>query len=63
MDGAAKDAAEISTSDMVDRCKEYETAGMDRKSAIATVAQEFSVAKRVVFAAVVDAKSTSKIVK
>jgi 16S rRNA (cytidine1402-2'-O)-methyltransferase len=61
--GAAKDAAEISTSDMVDRVKEYETAGMDRKSAIATVAQEFSVAKRVVFAAVVDAKSTSKIIK
>ena len=61
--GAAKYAAEISTSDMVERVKEYETAGMDRKSAIATVAEEFSVAKRLVFAAVVDAKSTSKIGK
>ena len=61
--GAAKYAAEISTSDMVDRVKDYETAGMDRKSAIATVAEEFSVAKRLVFAAVVDAKSTSKIEK
>ena len=61
--GAAKYAAEISTSGMVDRVKEYETAGMDRKSAIATVAEEFSVAKRLVFAAVVDAKSTSKIEK
>jgi 16S rRNA (cytidine1402-2'-O)-methyltransferase len=61
--GAAKDEAEISTSAMVDRVKEYEGAGMDRKSAISTVAQEFSVAKRLVFAAIVNAKPTSKIVK
>jgi len=61
--GAPADAQEISTSDMVERVREYENAGMDRKSAIATVAEEFSVAKRSVFAAVVDAKSASKIVK
>ena len=63
MAGAPKDLKDISASAIVDRVREYEGAGMDRKSAIATVADEFSVAKRVVFAAVVDAKSASKIVK
>lgn len=57
----AKDSADVSASAMVARVREFEVAGMDRKSAIATVADEFCVAKRVVFAAVVDAKSTSKI--
>ncbi|MEK6649168.1 MAG: 16S rRNA (cytidine(1402)-2'-O)-methyltransferase [Actinomycetota bacterium] len=59
--GAPKDSADISASAMVARVKEFEGAGMDRKSAIAAVAEEFSIAKRIVFAAVVDAKSTSKI--
>ncbi|CAB4739932.1 MAG: 16S rRNA (cytidine(1402)-2'-O)-methyltransferase [Actinobacteria bacterium] len=59
--GAAKDSAEKTASQLVERVKTYEEAGMDRKSAIATVADEYSVAKRVVFAAVVDAKSTSRI--
>lgn len=59
--GAPKDSAEVSASAIVARVREFEDAGMDRKSAIATVADEFCVAKRVVFAAVVDAKSTSKI--
>jgi len=63
MAGAPKDLGDKSAVAMVGRVREFEDAGMDRKSAIATVADEFSVAKRVVFAAVVDAKSASKIVK
>jgi len=59
--GAAKDSAKKTASQLVERVKTYEEAGMDRKSAIATVADEYSVAKRVVFAAIVDAKSTSRI--
>lgn len=61
LEGAPSNAAEITAEAMVSRVKEYESAGMDRKSAIATVAAEFSVAKRAVFAAIVNAKSTSKI--
>lgn len=61
LEGAPTNSAEITSEGMVSRVKEYEAAGMDRKSAIATVAEEFSVAKRVVFAAMVDSKSTSKI--
>lgn len=61
LEGAPINSAEITSKSMVSRVKEYESAGMDRKSAIATVAEEFSVAKRVVFAAMVDAKSASKI--
>ena len=59
--GAPSNSAEITSEGMVSRVKEFEAAGMDRKSAIATVAEEFSVAKRVVFAAMVDSKSASKI--
>jgi len=61
LEGAPSNSAEITSESMVSRVKEYEAAGMDRKSAIATVADEFSVAKRVVFAAMVEAKSASKI--
>lgn len=61
LEGAPSHSAEITEEAMVSRVREYEAAGMDRKSAIATVAEEFSVAKRVVFAAMVEAKSTSKI--
>lgn len=61
LEGAPTNSAVITSEAMVARVKEYESAGMDRKSAIATVAEEFSVAKRVVFAAMVDSKSTSKI--
>lgn len=61
LEGAPSNSAEITSAQMVARVKEFELAGMDRKSAIATVADESSVAKRVVFAAMVDAKSTSKI--
>lgn len=61
LEGAPNNSAEITSEGMVSRVKEYEVAGMDRKFAIATVAEEFSVAKRVVFAAMVDSKSASKI--
>lgn len=61
LEGAPSNSAEITSEGMVSRVREFEAAGMDRKSAIATVAEEFSVAKRVVFAAMVDSKSASKI--
>jgi 16S rRNA (cytidine1402-2'-O)-methyltransferase len=61
IEGAPRNSAGITSQGMVMRVKEFEAAGMDRKYAIATVAEEFSVAKRVVFAAMVDSKSASKI--
>jgi len=59
--GAQLGAQESSTDSMVARVREFEGAGMDRKSAIATVAEEFSLPKRTVFTAMVESKSTSKI--
>ena len=50
---AAKTAEE-----MVNRVREFESAGMDRKDAIATVAKEFDLPKKVVYAAVVDASKS-----
>jgi 16S rRNA (cytidine1402-2'-O)-methyltransferase len=50
---AAKTAEE-----MVSRVREFESAGMDRKDAIATVAKEFDLPKKVVYAAVVDASKS-----
>ena len=65
LEGAPHEAAERTSAQMVARVGEFEAAGMDRKSAIAAVADEFSISKRVVFAAMVEAKaaqaSTSKI--
>ena len=58
--GAPSNSAEVTSLGMVLRVKEFEAAGMDRKAAIATVADEFAVAKRVVFAAMVDAKSAPR---
>lgn len=53
--GAAT-GTEIKTSiQMVARVREFESAGMDRKGAIATVAVEFELPKKIVYAAVVDA--------
>lgn len=46
--------------DAVARVREYEVAGMDRKGAIATVAEEFSIPKKTVYAAVVDANKMSR---
>lgn len=59
--GAPRDFADITSAHVVARVLELEQAGMDRKEAIATVAEEFSLAKRIVFTAMVEAKSTSKI--
>jgi len=53
MGSAAKTADE-----MVHRVREFESAGMDRKDAIATVAKEFDLPKKVVYAAVVDASKS-----
>jgi 16S rRNA (cytidine1402-2'-O)-methyltransferase len=58
--GAATDSASLTAADMVARVREFEAAGMDRKSAIATVADEFGIAKRLVYAAVVDANKMSQ---
>ncbi len=58
--GAATDSASLTSADMVGRVREFEAAGMDRKSAIATVAEEFGIAKRLVYAAVVDANKMSQ---
>jgi len=58
--GAVTDSASLTASDMVARVREFEGAGMDRKSAIATVAEEFGIAKRLVYAAVVDANKMSQ---
>ena len=53
--GAAAGTAEVTSDQMVARVREFESAGMDRKAAIATVADEFDLPKRIVYAAVVDA--------
>lgn len=53
--GAAVGSAEITAEQMVARVREFEVAGMDRKAAISTVADEFELPKRIVYAAVVDA--------
>ena len=58
--GAVTDSAELTAVEMVARVREFEEAGMDRKNAIASVATEFSIAKRLVYAAVVDANKMSK---
>ena len=58
--GAVTDSASLTAADMVRRVREFETAAMDRKSAIATVAEEFGIAKRLVYAAVVDANKMSQ---
>jgi len=53
--GAAVGTAEVTAQQMVARVREFEAAGMDRKAAIATVADEFDLPKRIVYAAIVDA--------
>jgi len=55
------EGSEIKTADdVVARVREYEAAGMDRKGAITTVAEEFDLPKKIVYAAVVDANKMSK---
>ncbi len=59
IEGASTDSAAMTAEEMVSRVREFEGAGMDRKAAIASVAQEFGIAKRLVYAAVVDANKMS----
>ena len=59
VEGASMDSAAMTADEMVVRVREFEGAGMDRKAAIASVAQEFGIAKRIVYAAVVDANKMS----
>lgn len=55
------EGSEIKTAnDAIARVRDYEAAGMDRKGAIATVAEEFDLPKKIVYAAVVDANKMSK---
>jgi 16S rRNA (cytidine1402-2'-O)-methyltransferase len=54
--GAEVGAKEITEQELVSRVRELEDAGMERKEAIATVAQELNLAKRLVFDAMVKAK-------
>ena len=55
IEGATVGSEAKTSSEMVTRVREFEGAGMDRKTAIATVADEFDLPKRTVYAAVVDA--------
>lgn len=54
--GVEVGTAERSAADMVARVRDFESAGMDRKSAIATVAEEFDLPKKVVYSAVIEDK-------
>ena len=56
--GAEADAKEISEQEMVEKVRALEIEGMERKEAIAQVAQELNLAKRVVFDAMVNAKKS-----
>ncbi len=58
--GVAEGSEMKTADDAVARVREYEAAGMDRKGAIATVAEEFDLPKKIVYAAVVDANKMSK---
>ena len=58
--GVAAGSEVRTADDAVARVREYEVAGMDRKGAIATVAEEFSIPKKIVYAAVVNANKMSR---
>ena len=58
--GSEEDSHNKSAADALARVREYEQAGMDRKTAIATVADEFNLPKKIVYAAVVDANKMSR---
>ncbi len=57
--GVEVGAEAATNSQMVARVREFEAAGMDRKSAIATVAQELDLPKKLVYAAVVEDKNSN----
>jgi 16S rRNA (cytidine1402-2'-O)-methyltransferase len=50
----------MTNNEMVAKVREYEGAGMDRKEAIATVAKELDLPKKLVYAAVVEAQAKVK---
>ena len=50
----------LTNNEMVTKVREYEGAGMDRKEAIATVAKELDLPKKLVYAAVVEAQAKVK---
>jgi 16S rRNA (cytidine1402-2'-O)-methyltransferase len=56
--GVPAGTAEKTAEEIVVRVREYESAGMDRKDAISTVAKECELPKKVVYAAVVDASKS-----
>jgi 16S rRNA (cytidine1402-2'-O)-methyltransferase len=58
--GAEVGSAEKSAEEVVARVREFEAAGMERKTAISTVAQELNLPKRIVYAAVVDANKMNQ---
>jgi 16S rRNA (cytidine1402-2'-O)-methyltransferase len=56
--GVPVGTAEKTADEIVARVREYESAGMDRRDAISTVAKESELPKKVVYAAVVDASKS-----
>jgi len=56
--GVPVGTAEKTAEEIVARVREYESAGMDRKDAISTVAKDSELPKKVVYAAVVDASKS-----
>lgn len=58
--GAPVGNAAATSTDMVARVREFEAAGMERKGAIAAVAEEFKIPKKIVYAAVIEANKMSQ---
>lgn len=57
--GVEVGTAEKSNEDIVARVRQFEAAGMERKLAISTVAQELDLPKKLVYSAVVEAKNSN----
>ena len=57
--GVEVGAHEKTSSEMVAKVREYESAGMDRKEAISTVAKELDLPKKLVYAAVVESNKAN----
>jgi 16S rRNA (cytidine1402-2'-O)-methyltransferase len=57
--GVEVGSAEKSNEQIVARVFQFEAAGMERKLAITTVAEEFELPKKLVYAAVVEAKNSN----
>lgn len=57
--GVEVGSAEKSNEEIVARVRQFEAAGMERKLAITTVAQELDLPKKLVYAAVVEAKNSN----